>query len=478
MLRPRRVVLWIVALVAGLMLLVALAVPRFVDVGPCKSRLEAVASDAMGMDVRIGGRLGVGFLPGFHVTMEEGRILDDRRVAVASARRAVLWIDPLPMLLGQFRLRRVQLVQPRLFVERDLQGRFNVERLRKAAALLGALEGASVSLSDGTLLYADRTSGKGLEATGFDLTVSRIGFAGRGGPGFSKGLSLEAQLGCGEIRTRNLSVSALKATVHGKNGRLRFEPVTMRLFGGRLAGNLRVDVSGPVPRCQAHVSLPHFRIEEFLRTLSPKQAVEGTMDFSASLSMQGNTARQIVRTAAGEVSLRGEDLVLEGNDLDRVLSRFESSQNFNLVDVGAVLLAGPLGLAVTKGYDYASLFRGSGGSSRIRTLASDWRIERGVARAADVALATARNRIALQGGLDFVNGRFADVTVAAIDARGCARVRQAIHGSFVKPVVEKPRVLTSLAGPVLGLYRRTRRLFPAGPCEAFYSGSVAAPASR
>jgi AsmA protein len=92
-----------------------------------------------------------------------------------------------------------------------------------------------------------------------------------------------------------------------------------------------------------------------------------------------------------------------------------------------------------------------------------------------VALATTKNLIALHGGLDFVNRRFADVTVAAIDAKGCARVQQVIRGSFGKPVVEKPRVLTSLAGPVLKLYRQTRGLFPAGPCEVFYSGSVAAP---
>ena len=175
------------------------------------------------------------------------------------------------------------------------------------------------------------------------------------------------------------------------------------------------------------------------------------------------------------MSLRSEHLTLVGNDLDREISRFKSSQNFNLVDVGAVFFAGPLGLAVTRGYAFASLFRGSGGNSSIETLVSDWRVERGVAQAKDVALATSENRIALQGGLDFVNGRFADVTVAVIDAGGCAKVRQAIRGSFGKPTVEKPRVLTSLAGPVLKLYRQTRGLFPAKPCEVFYSGSVAAP---
>jgi AsmA protein len=270
-------------------------------------------------------------------------------------------------------------------------------------------------------------------------------------------------------------VSRIEASVDGRDGVLEFQPLTMDVFGGRLTGDVQADLSDSIPRGRIRCSLPRFRIEEFLKVLSPTKAAEGPMDFSASLSMQGRTPGQWVQSAAGEVSLRGEGLTLVGSDLDRTLSRFESSQNFNLVDVGAVFFAGPLGLAVTKGYSFASLFRGTGGSSRIRTLVSDWTVERGVARAKDVAMATSENRIALQGGLDLVNGRFAEVTVAVIDAKGCATMRQEIHGPFAKPVVEKPRVLTSLAGPVLKLYTRTRGLFPAGPCEAFYSGSVAPP---
>jgi AsmA protein len=459
----------------GLLVLAALAVPLVVDINRYKPRLEVAVSDALGMDVRIGGRLGMGFFPGFHVTVEDGHILSEQGVAVASAKRASLWIELLPLLRREFRLRRIELAQPMLALERDPAGRFNVERLKKAAALLGALDGASVSFSDGTLRYTDRRSGEGFEATNFNLNVSRMRLAGGRSPQLVKGLTLKAELACGEIRMKELSVSALKVSVDGKDGVFELKPVTMRIFGGQAAGGIRADFSGPVPLCQIRCSLPDFRIEEFLKTLSPKQAAEGAMDFSASLSMQGRTLRQLAQTAAGAVSLRGENLILEGNDLDRVLSRFESSQNFNLVDVGAVFFAGPLGLAVTKGYSFASLFRGSGGTSSIRTVVSDWRVERGVAQAKDVALATSKNRIALQGGLDFVNGRFADVTVAVIDAGGCARVRQAIRGSFGNPVVEKPRILTSLAGPVLKVYQQTRGLFPAGPCEVFYSGSVAAP---
>jgi hypothetical protein len=86
-----------------------------------------------------------------------------------------------------------------------------------------------------------------------------------------------------------------------------------------------------------------------------------------------------------------------------------------------------------------------------------------------------RPRIALQGGLDFASGRFADMTVAVIDAEGCANVRQVLRGSFANPTVEKPKVLTSLAGPAIKLFKQARELLPSGPCEVFYSGSVASP---
>jgi AsmA protein len=104
-------------------------------------------------------------------------------------------------------------------------------------------------------------------------------------------------------------------------------------------------------------------------------------------------------------------------------------------------------------------------------------VEKGVAHARDAAMATPENRLALQGGLDFVNDEYDDVVVALIDSNGCAKVRQKIHGAFSKPVVEKPNVLASLAGPVLHLLRKAGDLLPGsgGKCEVFYNGSVAAP---
>jgi hypothetical protein len=416
-----------------------------------------------------------GLLPSPSITVEDGHVLDTLGMDVASVRRTRCWFRLLPLLRGELRVSRVELTQPRLSIERDAEGGLNVERMKRAAALIGALQGASIKLSDGSLHYTDRRSGDALELTNCDLDVNGLRLAGGTTSQPPKLLALKARLTCAEIRTRHLFATALKVSVVGRDGRFRIEPVTMAVFGGKATASLRADLSGAIPSCEVRCSLPRFRIEEFLLLLSPNKGAEGTMDFTTTLSMHGSSWSQMMQSAAGEISLRGEHLTLVGTDLDLALSRFESSQNFSLVDVGGVLLAGPLGLAVTKGYNFANLFRGTGGNSRIGNFVSEWKVERGVAQAKDVALATTKNRIALQGGLDLANERFADVTVAVINAEGCATVRQEIRGSLGQPIVAKPEILSSIAGPAVNLYKQTRGIFPSGPCRIFYAGSVAPP---
>jgi AsmA protein len=89
-------------------------------------------------------------------------------------------------------------------------------------------------------------------------------------------------------------------------------------------------------------------------------------------------------------------------------------------------------------------------------------------------MATNEHRIALVGSLDFVNKRFDDVTMAVVDGRGCVKVRQKIRGPFGKPEVEKAKVLQTVAGPVLNLFKQANKLL-GGRCKVFYEGSVAPP---
>jgi uncharacterized protein involved in outer membrane biogenesis len=467
-------IIFVIAGVIGLLILISVALLFFVDAGVFKPRLERVASEALGMEVRVGGRLGITFFPELQITLDDVHVRN-REQEIASAKEANIEIALRPLLHREVRILGIGLKHPRISIKRGRDGRYNFEHLEKAPGKRPALDLDTLSLTDGVFLYGDEQSGEGFEAGNFNLDVRSLRIAGGNRSDLLRNLSFSAELTCPEIRTKRLMFSDVKLTCKGKDGAFALHPVTLRLFGGEGSGRVEADFSGPAPLYSVRSSLSNFRIEEYLKTISSEKLAEGAMDFSANLSMRGNTAREITQTAGGEVSLRGKNLTLYGNDLDLEFDRFESSQNFNLVDVGAFFFAGPIGLAVTKGYSFASIFQGSGGSSGIGQLFSDWKVERGIAQARDVAMATQKNRVALKGRINFVDERFDDVTIALIDARGCARVQQKIRGPFGKPVVEKPNVLISLAGPVLNLLKQAGELVTGGKCEAFYAGSVPAP---
>ena len=472
--KASKIILVAVGLAVALLVIAAAALRHFVDVNAYKPRLEAAASQIFGMEVVIGGPLRIGYSPNLFVTLEDLRIRN-RGMDVVTAKEATLAIDFLPLLQRQIRIGKITLQHPTISIVRDRDGTFNVENPEAADRALPALDLAGIAVSNATLRYADKETGDGFEAGDCRVDVAHLQLAGGKSSDFMKNLSIAAKVACADIRASDFAASGLAISAAGTAGVFDLDPVTMRVFGGQGSGSVHADFSAAVPRYLARYSLARFRIEEFFKTQAPRKIVEGAMDFSANLSMQGKTVNQMKRTAHGAISLRGGNLTVHGSDLDQEFARFESSQNFNLVDVGAFFFAGPFGVAVTKGYNFATISQGSGGQTRIPTLVSDWKVEHGVAQAQDVAMATTKNRIALHGALDLVNERFDDVTIALIDAQGCATVQQKIRGSFDKPVTEKPNVLRSLAGPAIKLIKQARDLFPGGKCDVFYAGSVAAP---
>jgi AsmA protein len=246
----------------------------------------------------------------------------------------------------------------------------------------------------------------------------------------------------------------------------------MQMMGGKGAGSVDADFTGAAPAYRIHYAVTQMQVDNLFRSLAPGKVGKGHVDFNADLSMRGFGTDELTRSARGTASLSGKDLELSIGNLDEKLSRYESSQNFNLVDVGAFLIAGPLGAVVTKGYNFASILQGTRGNTEIRTLVSQWKVEGGIAHAQDVAMATKENRLAMKGALDFVNGDFDDVTVALLDKQGCARVQQKIVGPFSNPRIEKANVLVSLTGPISSLVSKTKKLLGA-KCEVFYEGSVA-----
>ncbi len=465
-----KIALWMVGGIVGVLVL-TVAVLFFVDANAYKARLEAAASHGTGMKVEIAGNISLGIFPGLYVTLEDVQI-HNRGIDVGAAQYAKVGIEILPLLQKKVRISTMTLKNAKLYIERDRGGVLNLENTEKPKGAPRTLDLARISASDSTVTYADKKSGKSIQAQNCKLEASRLRLTGVSGQDLMKNTELTANLSCERVSNKDYAVSDLKLTATGEKGVFNLKPLSLKIFSGQGSGQVRADFSDPEPSWKIEYRLAGFRIEEVLATAKSAPLLKGAMDFSMTLSLQGKNRKSMQQTVHGEAMLRGENLTLVGRDLDRELALYDSTQKFNLVDLGALYFAGPIGLAITKGYDYANLFKGKGGNSQIHKLISKWKIEHGVAEALDVAIATNENRVALQGGLDFPNEQYQHVTVALVDAKGCTLIRQKIRGPFKKPVVENPNIIKALTGPVRKLLTKTKEAFTGKQCELFYSGSL------
>lgn len=460
--------------VAAALLLVALAALLFVDIDSHRPRVEAAASQAAGMSVTVEGSMRIRAIPRLHLALENVRVRN-RGIELAFAEEAVVTVALLPLLRQELRFGSIALDRVRISIERDSEGGYNYEKPPGSAKAFHALALPELSLPNLTVVYTDKLSDSRLEfwACSGELTDIRH----PGDAPFLARLSLAGKFVCGEVRGMGTILTDLKLSVRATEGVFDVKPATVQARGGQGSGSLHMDRSAAIPTLDLSYSLAKFRIEEFFKGLMPGLSVDGLMDFSTTLAMRGRTRAELIKSANGRMSLSGTQITLAGMDLDKSFTNYESAQTFNLFDVSALFLAGPIGLLVTRGYEFAGLMQQAGGDTQIRTVVSRWRVEKGVAVAEDVALATGRNRLALRGGLDFVDAEYDEVFVAVVDANGCAKVRQRIRGPFAKPVMEKPNVLTSLAGPALNLFNIATESTPGtgAGCKVFYSGSVAQP---
>lgn len=471
--KPLKILLYAVAALASVLVLAALAVLVFVDPDDYRPRVEAAMSKAFGMTVTIEGKMGVRFIPLLNISLANVRVLNQGS-ELAFVKAGNIDIALLPLLQGEIHYGNISTTGSRLSITRDRDGRYNYQLPPAASQTFRPLQLPKITFDDLVVSYTDKQSAHSVESGSCNGELTDLRHPG--GAPLMKRLSTAGKFACMELRSKNTVLNDLKFSVAATDGVYDFKPVTMLAFGGQGSGTMRIDRSGELPLYQIAYALTKFRIEDLFKAQSSGKSIRGQVDFSTTLSMRGHGRREMRQSASGEMSLSGTNLSLAGIDLDQQLAKFASSQNLNLFDVSALLFAGPVGLAVAKGYDFSGLSEKNAGTTQIRTVISKWNVEKGVAHAKDVALATSQNRLAIHGSLDFVDDRFQDVTVALLDAAGCAKAQQKISGPFAKPIVDKSNILIPI-GPLLKFIDKAKTLITgsAAKCEVFYSGAVAQP---
>ena len=471
-------------ILVGLLVLAGVAIVLLVDVNAYKPRIESTVSDALGMEFRIGGKARLRLFPSASIVLSDVR-LRNRGTDLATAETLRVGVKLRPLLDRRVVITELALEKPVIRIEKGIDGKFNYEtppRPATPAAMEGEAQSAPLTVSTGSVsagkvVYVDRKAKNETSLEAIDLSVRDLAIPTGTGVKLSRGISFSGDLSVKEMKTKDRAVSDVRAKVTAIAGVYEIRPFTMKLFGGTGEGGVRVDLSGEKTALKVHYTLAKFRAEESLAGLAQKEYLSGPMTVTQDLSARGKDADGMKRTLSGTVSLQGDGLTLHGMEIDAILSKVEEAQKFNLADVGAFLLAGPLGSAALKGYRYGDLYQSTTreGGTRITRLVSDWSVRDGVAEDRDVAFSTGKNRIALKGKLDLVNGRFVDVIVAVLDEKGCAKIRQKISGPFGDPRMDKTSVLQSFAEPILGLFEQARELIGRSSCEPFYTGTVQHP---
>jgi hypothetical protein len=459
---------WLVLAVAVLVI-AALAVIAVVDETALRSRFEHTASDMLGMDVSIAGPVGIGVWPVPHFTAGKLRV-KQRDAQVAEIEAVRLDVAIAPLFLGELRIRHLVLDGADVRIRRDASGHFNFAPADPDAARGGPLP--SIAFAAASFSYMDEASGADLQASGCNGLLAAS--EGEGAWQLAH-LRADGELRCAAVRRQDLELADFGIEWHAHEGGITLDPFALTVFGGTGRGRLEVDFSAELRRWSLEFALADFDLEAALRALEPDARAEGKLDFSAKLSATGNEWGAIERSLEGSISLHGKALTLHGADLDARLSDYEATRRFGLLDAGAVLFAGPVGLVVTKGRDFARLLRADEGSTEFREVVSEWVVRDGVAEAQDVAAATGKHRLAARGNIDFSAHRFDDFTIMLLDSRGCAVMEQAVTGPFSDPDIQEPGLIETLLGPWIELLQKGIEQFTDGECTVVYEGAVGPP---
>jgi AsmA protein len=281
----------------------------------------------------------------------------------------------------------------------------------------------------------------------------------------------------GKVESRQLKVNEFKhrnlvTSIGGKTGRIRLGKNQIELFGIQGEMIIDVDFTDDVYTYRIEQKVIGHDINHILDSVTENDLVDGLLDISFWVEMNGNTWQENLRTMRGELSNRGKHLRIKKIDIDDVIQKFKNTQNFKLLDVGAFIFAGPAGAVVTKSVDYANLLRMNPGDS---TVISDFimeiEIKNGITNIEDMAFSTEQNRIVFDGEIDLVNQLFINFVIAIVNKDGCIMLSQQLNGPFAEPTLEEFNAISTVLAPITNAYNS----IVGNDCTPFYTGEIAHP---
>ena len=328
-----------------------------------------------------------------------------------------------------------------------------------------------VNLKDGNFIYYSPTDT--IELKSLRLNFSNIYYNDKLNSNPLTTLSTSGKFATKEIITKYFVLKNGELNIKVDNGEYEIGSGGARLFGENAKGTSfwKLKPFADIPEFQIKYDVKEFYIEEMLSVFLEDTIVTGPLSLHLDISSRGSDWETLRNNTFGSINLSGKNLTFYGLDADKLIEKFKRSQSFNLIDLGAVMLAGPVGIAVTKGSDYASiLIIDSGESSNITRLVSNWDISNANYTIRDAAFTTTKNRVAAKGFINFSKNSL-DLSVALLNKNGCSIFSQRVYGDLDSPTLGSVKVVKTILAPLTNLVDDILGI----ECDVFYNGTVKQP---
>jgi uncharacterized protein involved in outer membrane biogenesis len=310
-----------------------------------------------------------------------------------------------------------------------------------------------------------------ISASRFEFHTDRISYEGETTKSILASLKAENDFYFRDLKTPVFQSDSLGLFVNIGDGIISISPYDHEKLGDEGSGTIKFHPFEEPPKFELDYTINNLPLENFLAAFNSEELLKGTVDIKLDLDAVGKDVESITSSLTGSIYVVGDSLTLQGLNLDDVIKDFQRSQSFNLVDVGAVVLAGPAGIVYSKGSSYVSLLTANkNDSTQIGKFSSKWSLDTGKITADDVAFSTLKNRVAAQGWLDMKTDSL-DISIGILNDKGCAIYNQRIYGNSGEPEYSKVKFLKTLLAPVTNVVKGALGV----KCEVFYDGIVTHP---
>lgn len=480
----------------GLIIIGLIVAISMVNLNKYKPQIEQAVKENSGYELKINGNISTSLSP-IGISISDILVKNPQ----ASANQDFLKLDRVsvavevkPLFNKEVKVKYVTLSNLAVDITKFKNGKFNFEVAHpqqkangtgqevktKEEAKLPMINIKEVRLKNANVNFDDLQNKTKVKINNINVAVDNIGYDSS-----KKGLnalSFEAVVKIKNIVFNQFKIKDILLSMNLKDNIAIIDDVKLNMYDSLASAKGRLDLNKKVPFLNIEADVPAFNLTAFSKEYIKKDLLSGTVKVHKKFDLSLGDVKTIEKTLNGVAVIDGQNVGIKGIDLDKILSQYDKSQNISMTDLGASLVAGPLGFLLSKSSDMSGIYSGANsGTTLLKHLHIETNISKGIANLSDVAMATGKSRVAIKGKLDLIGEKFLGVQIGIMDAQNCAKFSQIIEGTFTKPSIKVDESMINtavnmatslfgkLTGTVLPANKNTKK------CTVFYNGVVKQP---